>query len=268
MRTTHWLVTGTLALLVAGGTGLSTAAGIAATQEARQALAPNGKLRMALQLGNPLNMVRAPGSSETNGVGFELGSELARRIGVPFEAVLYPSIGALLEGGRSGAWDLAHVGFTSERAKEFDFAPAHLGVEFGYLVPGGSSISSIAQVDQPGVRLAVQEKSGPEAFFLRTLKNAVLVRGPSNPGALEVLKSGKADAMGSIKPILSDLSNQLPGSRILEGGPGVDPHAVAMPKGRDAGAAYLRRFMEEAKAEGLVKGAIERAGLRGVAVTP
>lgn len=262
MRTIRWLVTGTLALLLMGCAGLSTAP----TQEARQALAPTGKLRMGLQRGNPLNLVQAATPGESRGVGLELGTELARRIGVPFEIVLYPSIGDLLEGGRAGAWDFAHVGFTSERAREFDFAPPHLEVEFGYLVPGGSSISTIADVDRAGIRVAVQEKSGPEAFFSRSLKQAALVRGPSNPGALELLKSGRADAMGSIKPILSDLSSQFPGSQILDGRPGVDPHAVAIPKGRDAAMAYVRRFMQEAKASGLVKGAVERAGLRGVVV--
>jgi polar amino acid transport system substrate-binding protein len=274
MRTTDCLATATLALLLAGCAGWNAPtqearqASAAPTQEVRQALAPTGKLRIGLQRGNPLNLVQAAGSSEAKGVGLELGTELARRIGMPFEIVLYPSIGALLEGGKAGAWDFAHVGFTAERAKEFDFAPPHIEVEFGYLVPAGSSISAIADVDRPGIRVAVQEKSGPEAFFMRTLKSAALVRGPSNPGALEVLKSGKADVMGSIKPILSDLSGQFPGSRILDGRPGVDPHAVAIPKGRDAGAAYVRRFMQEAKASGLVKGAVDRAGLRGVVVAP
>ncbi|OGQ76724.1 MAG: ABC transporter substrate-binding protein [Deltaproteobacteria bacterium RIFCSPLOWO2_12_FULL_57_22] len=262
MRTTHWLMTAILGLLLTGCAGISTAP----TPEARQALAPTGKLRVGLQLGNPLNVIRDPASGETKGLGFDLGKELARRIGVPFEPVLYPSIGALLESGKSGAWDITHVGFTSERAKEFDFVAAHVEVEFGYLIPGGSSISTIANVDRPGIRVAVQEKSGPDVFFSRTLKNAVLVRAPSNPGALEVLKSGRADVMGSIKPILSELSNQLPGSRVLDGRPGIDPHAVAMPKGRGPGVAYLRQFMEDAKSGGLVKAAIDRAGLRGVVV--
>ena len=74
--------------------------------------------------------------------------------------------------------------------------------------------------------------------------------------------------MGSIKPILFEMSNQLPGSRVLDGRPGIDPHAMAMPKGRDLGVAYARRFIEDAKGEGLVKAAIERAGLRGVVVAP
>jgi hypothetical protein len=70
------------------------------------------------------------------GVGFDLGKEFARRIGVPFEPVLYPSVGALLDSGKSGAWDVAFVGFSPERAKDWDFSARHLEVEFGYLVPG------------------------------------------------------------------------------------------------------------------------------------
>ena len=73
--------------------------------------------------------------------------------------------------------------------------------------------------------------------------------------------------MGSIKPILFELSNQLPGSRVLDGRPGIDPHAMAMPKGRGVGVAYGRRFIEDAKSEGLVKAEIERVGMRGAVVT-
>ncbi|MGH2426709.1 MAG: ABC transporter substrate-binding protein [bacterium] len=194
---------------------------------------------------------------------------MAQRIGVLFEPVLYPSIGALLDSGKSGAWDIAFVGFSPERAKEWDFSALHVEVEFGYLIPGGSSISTTADVDRPGIRVAVQERSGPDIFFSRTLKNAVVIRAPSNPGALELMRSGRADVMGSIKPILFELSNQLPGSRVLDGRPGTDPHAMAMPKGRgDLGVAYARQFIEDAKRYGLVKAAIERAGLRGVIVAP
>jgi len=252
-----------LVLLLAGCAGVS-----APTPEARQALAPTGKLRVALQLGNPLNVIKDPVSGEMRGVGYDLGKALAQRAGVPFEPVLYPSIGALLEAGKSDAWDVAHFGFSSERAKEWDFAPVHLDVEFGYLAPGTSSIATMGDVDHSGVRVAVQEKSGPDSFFSRTLKSAVVVRASSNAAALESLKVGKADVMGSIKPILFELSNQWPGSRVLDDRPGIDPHAMAMPKGRDPGVAYLRQFVEDAKSSGVIKAAIDRAALRGVAVTP
>jgi polar amino acid transport system substrate-binding protein len=262
MRATHWPMTAIFGLLLTGCAGVSTAP----TPQARQALAPTGKLRVALQLGNPLNVVRDSASGEMKGVAFDLGKELARRLGVPFEPVMYPSVGALLDSGKSGAWDVAFVGFSPARAKEWSFSPLHLEVEFGYLVPGGSPISAVGDVDRPGIRVAVQEKSGPDSFFSRTLTKAAVVRAPSNPGALEAVTSGRADVMGSLKPILFEMSRQLPGSRVLDGRPGVDPHAMAMPQGRDSGAAYARTFIEEAKSAGLVTAAIQRAGLRGVAV--
>jgi polar amino acid transport system substrate-binding protein len=202
------------------------------------------------------------------GVGFDLGKELARRMGVPFEPVLYPSVGVLLDSGKSGAWDVAFVGFSPARAREWDFTALHMEIEFGYLVPGGSFISTMASVDRPGIRVAVQEKSQPDTFLSRTLKSAVVVRASSLAGTLEMLKSGRADVIFSIKPSLFEASNQLPGSRILDGRPGVDPHAMAMPKGRDPGVAYARQFIEDAKSEGLVKAAIERVGMRGAVVAP
>jgi len=189
-------------------------------------------------------------------------------MGVPFEPVLYPSVGALLEGGKSGAWDVAFVGFSPERAKEWDFVALHLQIEFGYLVPPGSPISEMADVDRVGIRVAVQEKSQPDVFISRTLKNATLVRGPSLAATLDMLASGKADVIFSIKPSLFEVSNRLPGSRVLDGRLGIDPHAMVMPKGRNLGAAYAREFIENAKSEGLVKSAMERVGMRGAVVAP
>jgi polar amino acid transport system substrate-binding protein len=257
-------MTAALGLLVTGCAGIGTSP----TTEARQALAPTGKLRVGLQLGSPHNVIQDSVSGEMKGVGFDLGIELARRMGVPFEPVLYPSVGALLEGGKSGAWDVAFFGFSPARAKEWDFTALHLEIEFGYLIPGGTSISTMDDVDRPGVRVAVQEKSQPDVFLSRTLRNAVVVRESSLAGTLELLKSGRADAVFSIKPSLFEVSSQLPGSRVLDGRPGIDPHAMAMPKGRDLGVAYARKFVEDAKREGLVKDAIERAGMRGAVVAP
>lgn len=270
MRPNLWVMTAMLALLLPGCAALDSVPKREAVSapEAKQALAPTGKLRVALQQANPLNVIQDPASGEMKGLGLELGKELARRLAVPFEPVLYPSVGALLDAGKTGAWDVAFVGFSPARAMEWDFTGLHLEIEFGYLVPAASPISSLADVDRPGIRVAVQERSGPEAFFTRTLKQAALVRASSNAGALEAVKAGGAELMGSIKPVLFEMSKQLPGSRVLDGRPGMDPHAMVLPKGRNAGLVYARQFIEAAKAEGLVQGAIERAGLRGVAVAP
>lgn len=162
MRTSRGLRSAMLGLLLTGCASVSTAP----TPEARQALAPTGKLRIALQQGNPLNMLKDPKSGEMTGVGYDLGKELARRLGVPLETVTYPSVGELLEKGKTGEWDVAFVGYSAERAKEWDFSGLHQEVEFGYLVPAGSSISTMSNMERPGIRIAVQEKSGPDSFFL------------------------------------------------------------------------------------------------------
>jgi polar amino acid transport system substrate-binding protein len=267
MRTLRWLMGSTAALLLAGCADLATKpSATAPTSEARQALAPTGKLRVALQLGTPHNVLRDATSGDMKGVAFELGKEMARRLGVGFEPVLYPSVGALLEAGKTGAWDVAFVGYSAARAAEWDFTALHLEIEFGYLVPGGSAIATMGDVDKPAVRVAVQEKSGPDAFFTRTLKNVAMVRTPSNAAALEAVKGGKADVMASIKPVLFEMADRLPGSRVLDDRAGVDPHAMALPKGRGPGLAYARQFVEDAKSEGLVNSAIRSSGMRGATV--
>jgi polar amino acid transport system substrate-binding protein len=202
------------------------------------------------------------------GVAFDLGKELARRIGVPFEPVVYASSGALVASVASGQWDVTFLTVSARRATDMDFTAPHLEIERGYLVPSGSSISTLADVDRPGIRVAVTEKASSDIFLSRALKNAVLVRASGILGALETLKSGRADVFAAGKPTLFEISSQLPGSRVLDGRFAIDEEAMAMPKGRDVGMAYARRFVEDAKSEGLVKAAVEGAGIRGVVVAP
>ncbi len=229
--------------------------------EIQRALAPTGKLRVALLSGDATQALTNSTSGELKGVGFDLGKRFAQSMNVPFEPLLYPSIGALLDSGKAGAWDIAFIGVTPARAKDWDFTAPHLEVEFGYLVSAGSSIATVADVDRPGIRVAVQERSGPDAFASHALKNAVIVRAPDYPTTLEMQKSGKADVIFSIKPILFELSDNLPGSRVLDGSPGSIPQALAIPKGRGAGLLYARRFIEDARTAGMIKAAVERAGV-------
>ena len=211
MHTSHRLRIAMVGLLFMGCASISTAP----TQEARQALAPNGKLRVGLQLGSPHNLISDPASGEMKGVGYDLGRELARRMGVPFEPITYPSVGALLDAGKAGSWDVAFVGFSPARAKDWDFTPLHMEVEFGYLVPAGSSISTMADVDRSGLEVAVQEKSQPDVFVSRTLKNAEVVRGPSLAGTVEMLKFGKQTRSSALSQVCSKhrINCRLSGSR-------------------------------------------------------
>jgi polar amino acid transport system substrate-binding protein len=236
--------------------------------EIQQALAPTGKLRVGLIDGAPANVVRDRASGDMKGVGYELGRELARRIGVRFEPVLYPSVGALLEAGRSAEWDVTFNGITPDREKYLDFTAPHLEIDFGYLVPAGSQLLRFEDVDQAGVRVAVPARGAADVLLSRTLKAAVLVRGAGLPGTLELVKSGKADVFAANKPNLFEMMRGLPGSRMLEGRPGSETQAMLIPKGRDVALPYARSFIEAAKAEGRVQAAIDRAELRGAVVAP
>jgi polar amino acid transport system substrate-binding protein len=187
---------------------------------------------------------------------------------VPFEPVLYPSGPALLDGAKAGAWDVSFMGVSPARAKEVDFTPPHLEVELGYLIPGGSPLTTLAEVDRPGIRVAVQERGALDVLLSGTLTQATVVRGSGFSGAVALLQAGNAEVLAGSKPSLFETVSQVPGSRVLDGQLSLEPHALALPKGRDVAAAYARQFVADAKSEGLVKAAIERADLRGAVVAP
>ena len=206
MRTTHWWMAAMFGVVLAGCATLSNSP----TPEAGQALAPTGKLRVGLVLGSPIHVIREYASVEMKGVGHDLGKEFARRMGVLFEPVLYPSVGVLLEGLKSGDWDVAFFLINPARMKDFDFTAPVVEIELGYLVAKGSPISTTADVDRPGIRVGVQGKSTVDAILSRDLKNAILIRGPLAAG-VEMLKSGKTDVYASNKANPFEMSDRLPG---------------------------------------------------------
>ena len=170
-----------------------------------------------------------------------------------------------MDGLKSGEWDLTFFGPTPERETVLNFTVPFLVIEHGYLVPAGSSISTIDAVDRPGTRIGAPQGGSVNAFLARTIKNATVVASPSVPAGEEMLNSGKVDAFAANKANLFGLSDKMPGSRVLDGRIGVDEVAIALPKGREAGMVYVRKYIEDAKAEGLIKAAVQRVGLRGAA---
>ena len=94
------------------------------------------------------------------------------------------------------------------------------------------------------------------------------MRAPAGTDPVDLVASGKADALANLKPFLLRASGKLPGSRMLDGQIFADQIAIAVPKGRSVSMAYVRRFVEEVKSSGFVKDSIDRAGLRAVVVAP
>ena len=238
---------------------------LAPTPEVRKVLAPTGTLRLGLSLGTPGQMIRDPSTGEVRGIGYELGREFAKRLGVPFEVVVIQGNAQFLEAMQSGRVDFGSSNATPARAMHMDFAQAHLAVEAGFLVPSTSKIASITEVDRPGVRVGVTQGSTTEAKFVQELKAAILVRAPSIAAAQAMLATGQLDVYATNKGNLFDMADKLPGWRVLDGRYGVEQISIAIPKGRELGMPFLRQFVEDAKSSGLVAAAAQRAGLRGIA---
>jgi len=231
----------------------------------RSELAPTGKLRVGINYGNPVLATR-DSSGNLHGVAVDLARELARRVGVPAELVGYESAGKMFEAVKAGAWDAAFLAVDPGRAGEISFTAPYIEIEGTYLVPAGSPLCAIADVDRDGVRIAVSAKSAYDLFLSRTLKNAQLVRAPDPNASFELLVAGKADVVAGVRQPLVTNAEKLPGSRVLDGRFMAIGQALGIPKGRAACAKYLQEFIEDVKVSGFVAQAIEKAGVRGVSV--
>lgn len=232
----------------------------------RSELAPTGTLRVGINLGNFLLTAKDSHTGEFKGVAVDLGKELGRRLGVPVEVIGYPSPGALADAVGTGAWDVGFLGAEPQRASQIDFTAAYVEIEATYLVPPGSALKTIADVDRDGVRVAVSAKSAYDLYLTRHLKHAQLIREVGLDNVFKRFVSDKLDAIAGLRPRLVQDQENLPGSRILDGRFTAVQQAIGTPKGREAGAKYLREFVEDIKATGLVAKAIEKNSVRGLTV--
>lgn len=232
----------------------------------RAALAPTGKLRVGL-ISVPVHSIRDPYSGELSGVSHDLGRELAARLRVPFEPIVYPNPTAYVAAGEAGQWDIGSLGVAQERQMHFDSVQPHLEVDYGYLVPADTRIASVSEADRPHVRVAVVERSASDLNLTASLKQATIVRGRDLSALIDLVTAGEADVIAAQKTNLYNVAPRIAGSRVLDGRPGSEEQALAVPKGRDPSAlAYVRAFVEDAKRRGLVQQAIDRANVRGVVV--
>ena len=227
-----------------------------------------GKIRVGLNHGNFLLVTPGSTGAEPRGVAPDVARELGRRVGVPVEFVKFDTAGKLADAAGSGAWDVAFLGAEPQRAGEIAFTAAYLEIPSTYLVPAGSPIRSIADVDREGVRISVTEQSAYGLFLHRSVKHARLVQTKGLDASFDLFVAEKLDALAGLKPrLLMDVA-KLPGARVLDGQFTAVQQAIGTPKSRDAAAKYLRVFVEDVKASGLVAEAISRNAVHGVSVAP
>jgi len=226
-----------------------------------------GKIRMAV---HSVMYTKDPqtGEPKATSVGLillDIARALGSRIGAEIVLVGHPTIPEMMTCLTSGACDMGFMGPDPSRTG-VEFSPPLLQLDYTFLVPPGSSIQRIADLDRSGVRIAAVSAHASTLTLSRILKHAQLVYAPTPDPTFELLRSGQADAFASIRGVLLTYSAKLPGSRVLDEHYGANLLGMAVPKGQAARLAYISEFIEQAKASGLVQQTIERAGLPGYKV--
>ena len=232
----------------------------------RSELAPTGTLRAGLNRSNFLLVTKDSPADNPRGVASDMARELARRLDVAVSFLNFESPGKMADAVKT--WDVAFLGAEPARAAEIDFTPAYVEIEATYLVPANSPLKSIADVDRPGVRISVSNRSAYDLYLTRELKHAELVRSDGLDASYDRFVADKLDALSGLRPRLVLDVLKLPGATILGGRFTAIQQAIGTPKGRPAGAQYLREFVAEVKASGFVADLIERNGARGLSVAP
>ncbi len=233
-------------------------------------LAPSGKLRVGIAVApSPgAGNVAMDANGQPRGVGADMARELAKKLGVPVEWVQYPNSGVLTDALASGGSDVAFLPVDGERRKKVDFGPPHIVLQSTFLVPPGSAIQSLAEVDKPGLRVVGVENTATTRAAQASLKNVTMTNVKDAAQLESLLRSGQTDAIALSRESLIQIANQVPGARVLPGAFMSSFVAVAVPKGKPAALAYVSTFAEEAKASGMVRRSLDSVGMKESVVAP
>jgi polar amino acid transport system substrate-binding protein len=256
-------------LLIAGFLTLASCAmQPTVTESLRAEMAPKGVLRAGVNAGNPVIVQRDPAGGAPRGVGPDLARELAHRLGVGIEYVVFESAGAMADAVKQGAWDVAFLAVDPQRANDIAFSAPYVQIEGTYLVRKDSPLRGLDDFDRKGLRIAVGNKSAYDLYLTRTLKNAELVRVTTSQEAIGEFLARNLDAVAGVKNPLVAVAAKDPGLRVIEGNFMVIGQASGVPRGREAAVRYLREFIEEMKASGFVAASLAKSGIADATVAP
>jgi polar amino acid transport system substrate-binding protein len=231
-------------------------------------LAPTGKLRVSINLGNIVLAMKDPKTGELGGVSVELARELGKRLGVPVDYATFDAAGKAFDALTAGGIDVIFLAIEPVRAAQIEFTAPYVLIEGNYLVAADSKFKTVTDLDQPGVKITVGKGAAYDLFLSRTLKNAELIRTSTGPEAMTKFADEKFDAVAGVKQAIVKFSKTRPGLRVIEPRFMAIEQAMGTPKGRLAGAEYLRAYVEEMKANGFVADALKRSKQDDAVVAP
>jgi polar amino acid transport system substrate-binding protein len=238
------------------------------TEKAKAELCPTGVLRAGINLSNFLLVTGRTASGDPQGVAPDMAQAIAERLGVPVKYVPFKTPGELGDQAGNNVWDIGLIGAEPQRAEKIAFSAAYVEIEATYMVPPGSPIKTIAEVDRKGVRISVSARSAYGLWLENNIKNATLMPIAGLDAAFNKFKDEKLDVLAGLRPGLLKDIEKMPGARILDGKFSAVQQAVGTAKANKAGAEFLAAFVEEAKRSGLVGRLIQSHNVKGLSVAP
>ena len=230
-------------------------------------LAPTGKLRAAINFGNPI-LANRESAGQPVGVSVYIAREAAKRLGVPVELVTFSSAGQTVEAIKAKSIDMAFVAIDPLRANDMEFTAPYVIIEGAYLVKQSSPLQRNEEVDRAGQRIVVGRGSAYDLFLTREVKSATLVRAPTSQAVVDQFLAQNLEVAAGVRQQLEMDAKRVGGVRLLPGRFMVIQQAMGVPKGRTAAQAWLSSFIEEMKASGFVADALQRHRIEGAAVAP
>ena len=231
-------------------------------------LAASGELRAAINMSNFLLVTGTATNGDPEGVSPDIAAEIARRLGVPLKLVPYSNPGALADAAETGVWDIGNIGAEPQRARTIAFTAAYCEIQATYLVPAGSAIRALADVDRPGVRIAATGQCAYGLWLAGNIREATLVFADTIDGSFEAFRDQGMDVLAGLTPRLLADATRLPGARVLPGGFCAVQQAVGTPAGNAAATGWLACVVEELKRSGRVAELVARHGVEGLSVAP
>lgn len=231
-------------------------------------LAPHGVLRAGINLSNTLLVSGRSEVGDPEGVAPSMAKAVADRLGAQIKYVLFRTPGELADQAGKDVWDIGLIGAEPARAERIAFTPAYAQIEASYLVPAGSPLKSIDDVDKPGVRIAAPARTAYALWLERNIKQATLIQSDSLDSALTLFVQERLEALAGLRPWLMSDAEKLTGSTVLAGQFAAVQQAIGAYRAHLEAAAFLTAFVEDAKASGLVARFIAQHGMIGLSVAP
>jgi polar amino acid transport system substrate-binding protein len=236
---------------------------ISVCAELIEELAPQGTLRAGINMGNVLLVSEIRANGDINGVSPQMAAVIAAELGVELQLIQYKGPGEVADAAQTNGWDIANIAAEAERARFISFSPAYCEIQATYLVPPGSAIKTLEDVDQPGVRIAVKERAAYDLWLKENLQHATLLRAPSLDDSFTLFQDEGLEVLAGLRPKLLEQQSLMPGSVLFDKSFTAVQQSVGCQIGKPLATAYLHDFVNRSKQTGLVASLIDQFGVQG-----